>query len=157
MGLAYMLSKGVETVQIDGYLTLVLLSHGEVVTFNRLMKYGEPLSMGKTHPSVDTYSYKCAAGLKTLLVEYLLMQNRHLTGEEWNPKTRDVWKEANGGTPLLTDLCLAMKSDPLGVTITKFTSKARGSSNERRNVAAAEKQLEAMAYSLSKREAGGRS
>ena len=115
MGLAYMLSKGVETVRIDGYLTLVLLSHGEVVTFNRLMKYGEPLSMGKTHPSVDTYSYKCAAGLKTLLVEYLLMQNRHLTGEEWNPKTRDVWKEANGGTPLLTDLCLAMKSDPLGV------------------------------------------
>ena len=71
--------------------------------------------MGKTHSSIDTYSYKCAAGLKTLLVEYLLMQNRHMTGEEKNPKTRDEWREANGGIPLLTNLCLAMLSDPVGV------------------------------------------
>ena len=115
MGPAYMFSRGVETLRIDGYLTLVLLTHGELVTFHRLMKYGEPLSMGKTHSSIDTYSYKCAAGLKPLLVEYLLMQNRHLTGEESNPKTRDEWREANSGNPLLTDLCLAMRSDPLGV------------------------------------------
>ena len=112
---AYMFSRGKETLRIDRYLMLVLLTHGEVVAFHRLMKYGEPLSMGKSHPSVDTYSYRCAAGLKTLLVEYLLMQNRHLTGEERNPKTRDEWIEANGGIPLLTDLCLAMISDPLGV------------------------------------------
>ena len=71
--------------------------------------------MGKTHSSIDTYSYKCAAGLKTLLVEYLLMQNRHMTGEEKNTKTRDEWREANGGIPLLTDLCLAMRSDQVGV------------------------------------------
>ena len=115
MGPAYMFSRGVETLRIDGYLTLVLLTHGELVAFHRLMKYGEPMSMGKTHPGVDTYSYKCAAGLKTLLVEYFLMQNRHLAGEERNPKTRDEWREANGGIPLLTDLCLAMRSEPLGV------------------------------------------
>ena len=89
MGPAYMFSRGVETLRIDGYLTLVLLTHGELVSFHRLMKYGEPLSMGKTHSSINTYSYKCAAGLKTLLVEYLLMQNRHMTGEEKSPKTRD--------------------------------------------------------------------
>ena len=71
--------------------------------------------MGKTHPSVDTYIYKCTAGLKTLLVEYLLMQNRHLTGEERNPKTREEWREANSGIHLITDLCLAIRSDPLGV------------------------------------------
>ena len=115
MGPAYMLSLGVETLRIDGYLALVLLTHGELVSFHRLMKYGEPLSKGKTHSSIDTYSYKCAAGLKTLLVEYLLMQNRHMTGEEKNPKTRDEWREANGGIPLLTDLCLAMRSDPVGM------------------------------------------
>ena len=102
-------------VRIDGYLTLVLLTHGELVAFHRLMKYGEPFSMGKTQPSVDTYSYKCTAGLKTLLVEYLLMRNRHLTGEERNLKTRDEWREANGGIPILTNLCLAMRSDPLGL------------------------------------------
>ena len=97
----YMFCRGVETLRIDGYLTLVLLTHGELVAFHRLMKYEKPLSMGKTHSSVDTYSYKCTAGLKTLLVEYLLMQNRYLTGEERNPKTTDEWKEVNDGIPLL--------------------------------------------------------
>ena len=115
MGPANMFSRGVDTLRIDGYLTLVLLTHGELVSFHRLMKYGEPLSMGKTHSSIDIYSYKCAAGLKTLLIQYLLMQNRHLTGEEKSPKTREEWRKVNGGMPLLTDLCLAMRSDPMGM------------------------------------------
>ena len=102
MGPAYMFSRGVDTLRIDGYLALVLLTHGEPMSFHRLMKYGEPLSMGRTHSSIDTYSYKCAAGLKTLLAQYLLMQNRHLTGEEKIPKTRDEWRKTNGGMPLLT-------------------------------------------------------
>ena len=110
-----MFSRGVETLRVDGYLALVLLTHGELVSFHRLMKYGEPLSMGKVHSSIDTYSYKCAAGLKTLLVQYLMMQNRHMTGEEKNPKSREEWKKMNGGMPLLTDLCLAMRSDPMGI------------------------------------------
>ena len=50
MGPAYMFSRGVETQRFDGYLTIVLLTHGELTAFHRLMKYGEPLSMGKTHP-----------------------------------------------------------------------------------------------------------
>ena len=44
-----------------------------------------------------------------------LMQNRHLKGEETDPKTRKKIMEVNGGMPLLTDLCLAMRSDPLRV------------------------------------------
>ena len=71
--------------------------------------------MGRTHSSIDTYSYKSAAGLKTLLVQYLLMQNRHLTGEEKSPKKRDELKKVNGGMPLFTDLCLAMRSDPMRI------------------------------------------
>ena len=89
MGPAYMYSRGVETLRIDGYLTLVLLTHGELVAFHRLIKYGEPLSMVKTHSSVETYSYKCTAGLKTLLVEYLLMQNRYLTGKRGTPRREE--------------------------------------------------------------------
>ena len=61
MGPAYMFSRGVETLRIDGYLALVLLTHGKLVSFHRLTKYGEPLSIGKTHMNIDTYSYKCAA------------------------------------------------------------------------------------------------
>ena len=56
MGPAYMFGRGVETLRIDGYLTLVLLTHGELVAFHWLMNYGEPRSMGKTHSSIDTYS-----------------------------------------------------------------------------------------------------
>ena len=43
------------------------------------------------------------------------MQNRQLTGEERSAKTREEVREANGGIPLLTDLCFAMRSDPLGM------------------------------------------
>ena len=96
-------------LRFDGYLTLVLLKK-----FHRLMKHGESLSARKANPTPETYSYKCAAGLKTLLLEYLLTQNRLLTGEERSAKTRKEVREVTGVLPLLTDLCLAMKSDPLG-------------------------------------------
>ena len=43
------------------------------------------------------------------------MQNRHFTGEERSAKTREEVREANGGITLLTDLCLAMRSDPVGM------------------------------------------
>ena len=69
MGPAYIFGRGVKTHGIDGYLTLIFLKHGELTTFHRLMKYGESLSVRKAHPNPETYSYKCAAGLKTLLVE----------------------------------------------------------------------------------------
>ena len=115
MGPAYMFSRGMGTLRNDGCLTLALLKHGKLTAIHRLMKYGEPLSVRKAHPSMESYSYKCGAGLKTLLVEYLLMQNRYLTGEERNPKTREEVREANGGIPFLTDLCLIMRSDPVGM------------------------------------------
>ena len=41
------------------------------------------------------------------------MQTRHLTGDEKHPKTKEEIQEVNGGMPLLTDLCVAMRSDPL--------------------------------------------
>ena len=43
------------------------------------------------------------------------MQNRHMTAEEKNPKTKDEWRKVNAGMPLLTDLCLAMRSDPMWI------------------------------------------
>ena len=115
MGPTYMFRRGVETLRIDGYLTLILLTHGNPAAFHRLMKYGKTLLVRKAHPSLERYSYKCASGLKTLLVEYLLMQNRHLTAEERNPKFNEEMREVNGCVLLLTDLCVAMRSDPVGM------------------------------------------
>ena len=48
----------------------------------------------------------------TLLVEYVLKQSRHLTGEETKPKTRKQDKELNRGMTLLTGLSLAVRSNP---------------------------------------------
>ena len=90
---AYMFRGGVETLRIDGYLTLKLLTHGELVAFQRLIEYGEPLSMGKAHPSTETYSYKCTAGLKTLLVEYLLM----IPIPEWRREEPQDERRVEGG------------------------------------------------------------
>ena len=80
MGPAFMFSRGVETLRIGGYWTLSLLTYGNLAVFRRhhLMNYMDPMPMAKVHSSLETYSYKCASGL-TLLIEYLLMQNRYLT------------------------------------------------------------------------------
>ena len=79
---AFMFSRGVETIRIDGYLKNTLLTNGNLAVLHRLMKYVEPISMARAHASPETYSYKCVAGLKMVLVEYLLMQNRHLRGNK---------------------------------------------------------------------------
>ena len=47
MGPAYIFSRGVETLRIEGYLALVLLTHGELVSFHRLTNYGGPCRWGK--------------------------------------------------------------------------------------------------------------
>ena len=49
---AYMFSEGVGTLRIDGYLTLILLTHGELTMFHWLMNYGQPLSVRKAHSSM---------------------------------------------------------------------------------------------------------
>ena len=41
MGSAYMFSRGVKPLRIDGYLRLLLLTHGKLTAFHRLTKYGE--------------------------------------------------------------------------------------------------------------------
>ena len=117
MGPTYMFSQGVETLRNDGYLTLILLTHGNLAAFHRLLKYGKPPNGGESPPETGyLLLQKCGrAEDSTLLVEYLSMQNRYLTGEERNPKTGVEMREVNGGIPLLTDLCLARRSDPLGM------------------------------------------
>ena len=68
-GTGFIFSREVEILRVDGYLTLILLTHGNPAAFLRLMKYVDPMAMNEAHPSLETYSYKCAPGLKTLLVE----------------------------------------------------------------------------------------
>ena len=115
MGPAFMLSRGGEGLRIDGYLPLTLLTHKNLAAFHPLMKYVNPMSMARAHPCLQFYCYKCAAGLKTLLMECLSMQNLHLTGEEATTKMKEQVKVVNGGMAFLSDVCLVMRSDHLGL------------------------------------------
>ena len=60
---------------------------------------------------------------------------------KFNPEIRD-------DHPTINHLTASLWFRGMDLTITSSTSKARGPNNERKNVAAAEKQLEAMAYRL---------
>ena len=50
--------------------------------------------------------------------------------------------------PIITHLTASLWFRSMDLTITSSTSKSRGPSNERKNVAATEKQLESMVYRL---------
>ena len=82
MGPSFLFSRVVSILRIDEYLTLSFLMHGNLAVFHRLMKYVDPMAMAQVHPSIKTYSYKFAVGLKALLVEHLFMQSRRLMGAE---------------------------------------------------------------------------
>ena len=77
-----------------------------------------------------------------VLDEVLLLEISNLARQlKFNPEIRD-------GHPTINHLTASLWFRGMDLTITSSTSKARGPNNERKNVAAAEKQLEAMAYRL---------
>ena len=71
------------------------------------------MSMCRTHSIIDVYSHNDTAGLKLLLVEYLLMQNRYMGEEDARLKKIEGLVVLNGGLILVTDLCPVMRSDLL--------------------------------------------
>ena len=61
IGPAFMCISDNETLRIDRYMILSLLTHGNLAAFYCLMQYADPMAMAKVHPSLETYSDKCAA------------------------------------------------------------------------------------------------
>ena len=104
-----MFSRGVETLRIDGHLTLTLLRHRNLAVFHDEACGLEVQSMTRAHPRREKCYYKCAAGLKTLPVEYILTQNRHFTGKKTNPKTKQQVKQVKGAYPKFWNLSLLEK------------------------------------------------
>ena len=56
--------------------------------------------------------------------------------------------EVGDDHPVITDLTASLRFRSTNFTITSSTSKAREPNNERKNLAAAERQLESMGYRL---------
>ena len=76
----------------------------------------------------STDSWKKIRDLRYTLIQYLLQQNRFGTGEdETIQREKDVRRHA-GGMPLLTELSLAMRTDPLALIrgATEFVTVING-------------------------------
>ena len=82
------------------------------------------------------------ADILIVLDEVLSLEISNLARQlEFSPEIGD-------NHPIISNLTASLWFRGMDLAITSSTSKARGPSNERKNVAAAEKQLEAMGYRL---------
>ena len=82
------------------------------------------------------------ADILIVLDEVLCLEVSNLTRQlKFNPEKRH-------NHPVISHLTASLWFRSMDLTITRSTSKVRGPSNERKNVAAAEKQLESMGYRL---------
>ena len=62
-----------------------------------------------------THSWNKRRDLRHTLIQYLLQQNRFGTGEDETIEREEDVRRHVGGMPLLTDLSLAMRTDPLAL------------------------------------------
>ena len=112
-----MLTEGVQNLRLDGLLTLIAITHGNLVGLMNLMCYPEQMreKVRRFHLKRPTDSRTKIRDLLHTLIQYLLQQNRFITGEDESiQKEEDVRCQA-GGMILLTDLSLAMRTDPLAL------------------------------------------
>ena len=81
-----------------------------------LLRYPEQLQGPKREfdAQMETASYRKLKDWRTLLLQYLLQQNRSVIGEDEPISTKSEMKRC-GGMPLLTDLALMMRIDPLAL------------------------------------------
>ena len=112
-----MLTDGVQNLRLDGLLTLIAITHGNLGGLMNLTCYPEQMreKVRRFHVKRPTDSRTKIRDLLHTLIQYLLQQNRYGIGEdETIQKEEDVRRQA-GGMILLTDLSLAMRTDPLAL------------------------------------------
>ena len=113
-GPAIPLTEGVQNLLLDLLLTLIAIKHGNLGGLMNLTRYPEQMMENVRRFDVKrpTDSWTKIRDLRHTLIQLLLQQNRFGTGEdETIQKEEDVRCHA-GGMPLLTDLSLAMRTDP---------------------------------------------
>ena len=79
---AFSISRRVDTLRLDGYLSLRLLTPGNLAVIHRLMKHADQMAMAQTHFSTENY-----------------LQNRHITAGETGPKIEEELLKMNGASP----------------------------------------------------------
>ena len=129
-GPAMLLTDGIQNLRLDGLLTLIAITHGNL---GGLMERARcPEQMKERVRNLDmkksTDSWNKIRDLRHTLIQYLLQQNRFGTGEDETTEREEDVRRHVGGMPLLTDLSLAMRTDPLALIrgVTEFVTVIYG-------------------------------
>ena len=116
-GPAVLLTEGVQNLRLDGLLTLIAITHGNLGGLMKLTRCSEQMreKVRKLDMKKATDSWNKIRDLRHTLIQYLLHQNRFGTGEDETIGREEGVRRHVGGIPLLTDLSLAMWTDPLAL------------------------------------------
>ena len=116
-GPVILLTEGVQNQRLNGLLTLIAVTHGNLEGLMNLTLYPEQIkeNVKKFDMKRSTDSWTKVRKLRHTLIQYLLQQNRFGVGEDRKiGKEEDVRRHA-GGMSLLTNLSSAMRTDPLAL------------------------------------------
>ena len=101
-GPAILLTEGVHNLRLDGLLTLIAITHGNLGGLMNLTYYPEQMreNVRKFDVKRSTHSWNKIRDLRHTLIQYLLQHNRFGTGEDETiqfrgRKTCDVRLEAS--------------------------------------------------------------
>ena len=120
----------IQNLRLDGLLTLIAITHGNLGGLMKLTRC--PEQMRERVKNLDmkksTDSWNKIRDLRHTLIQYLLQQNRFGTGEDETIEREKDVRRLVGGMPLLTDLSLAMRTDPLALIrgVTEFLTVIYG-------------------------------
>ena len=112
-----LLTEGIQNLRLDGLLTLIAITHGNLGGLMNLTRYPEQMRENVRNVDVKkaTDSWNKIRDLRHTLIQYLLQQNRFGTGEDETIEREEDVRQHVGGMPLLTDLSLAMRTNPLAL------------------------------------------
>ena len=113
-GPAVLLTEAIQNLRLDGLLKLIAITHGNSGGLMKLTRCPEQMKerVRKLDIKKATDSWNKIRYLRHTLIQYLLQQNRFGTGEDETIEREEDARRHVGGMPLLTDLCLGMRTDP---------------------------------------------
>ena len=116
-GPVVLLNEGISKLRLDALLTLIAITHGNLGGLMNLTRYPEQVreNVRKFDVKQATDSWNKIRDLRHTLIQYLLQQNRFGTGEDETIQREEGVRRHVGGMPVLTDLSLAMRTDPLAL------------------------------------------
>ena len=129
-GPVILLTDGLQNLRLDGLLTLIAITHGNLGGLMKLARCPEQMKerVRNLDMKKSTDSWNKIRDLRHTLIQYLLQQNRFGTGEDETIERKEDVRRHVGGMPLLTDLSLAMRTDPLALIrgVTEFVTVIYG-------------------------------